>query len=181
MTGKRSSRGYRPSVERVEGRELAAGGLTGHAVAAERAGLGRLETRVARYPNFPYPGLPGVGPGLGHGLTRLSLPLSYGDYGVITLWNNTRTAVQFTVSASTYQNNTPYLFALYPGALRSFYAPVANDAMPAFTVGFGSGGVTTVLPMDNLVFEGSGYVPASTAGWPYAINFGFNGYSISAV
>ena len=35
-----------------------------------------------------------------------------------------------------------------------------------------------MLPQDNLIFEAKGWVPGGTAGYPYAINFGVNGYDI---
>ena len=53
--------------------------------------------------------------------------------------------------------------------------------LPLFVVSFGKGAPLIPLPQDNLVFEASTYVPAGTAGWPYAINLGVNGYKISYI
>jgi hypothetical protein len=183
----RMERAFRPGAERVESRELTTGGLVGHVAAPAIVHHATIHAAVhhppPRLPHFPYPGLPGVGPGIGKGLVRLALPRTFGDFGVVTLWNNTNTTVSFAVSASTFNNGLYYPFTLRSGQVRSFFAPVAKvtQTMPVFQVRFGPGSVPVVLPQDNLVFEASTYIPAGTAGWPYAINLGPNGYSISAI
>lgn len=166
---RRSAKAFRPAVEGVESRELAAGGLAG--LAAHPAGPHTMKPAIHSE----------IGPGLGHGLVRLTMPYNFQNYGVVSIWNNTYTRVTFLASASTYQNGTPYSFTLFPGQVRSFYAQELNGFLPTFEVSFGRGAPWTVLPLENKVFDGPGYVPNGTAGWPYAINIGVNGYYISYV
>ena len=110
-----------------ESRQLATAGFAGAAAVAHHglahqpnahhpAIVAEANRGAARFPVFPYPGLKGVGPGLGHGLIRLALPFNFHDYGVVTIWNNTRTIVNFGVSASTFNNGNFYGFTLNPGA-----------------------------------------------------------------
>ena len=205
------SSAFRPTLERVESRNLATAGLHGaispvhHATIAvaqshnqeHHLAITKIATshhqqtpiHVARAPghnggpHFPPSGRPGIGPGIGNGLVRLALPGSYGDFGVVTLWNNTFSNVSFTVSASTFNNGIAYPFTLRPGQFRSFYASVTpgSQSLPVFQVGFGSAGESLALPQDNVVFEARSWVPSGTGGWPYAINFGVNGYYISLI
>jgi len=128
-----------------------------------------------------YPGSRGVAPGLGKGLLRVTLPGNYGNYGVVTIWNNTPYQVLFGVSASTYNNGQPYPFLLNPGQGRSFFAPVVYGMSPVFQVRFGTNPLPVTLPQTNTVFEGPGWSPVGTAGYPYAINIGVNGYFISSI
>lgn len=202
---RRASRAFRPLAEVVERRDLATVGIHAAAVRAATAAHPHAAAKPAHvhkpvvvHPHGPvkpavvkqvHPvppkvtstNLPRIGPGLGKGLLTLSLPTSYSDYGVVTLWNNTRTTLTAQVSASTYNNGNTYSFSFNPGQVRSFYAPVVNGTLPVFQVGFGAGSAVTTLPQDNVVFEALGWVPSATAGWPYAINFGPNGYVISAI
>jgi hypothetical protein len=122
------------------------------------------------------------GPNGGLGLIRLGLPNGFLDYGVVTLWNNTRTVTSFWVSASTFNNGQYYRFALAPGQVRSFYAPVVRAQVPLFRVSFNSNATGPIgLPNENIVFESPFYRPAGTAGWPYAINFGVKGYFVTQI
>lgn len=176
-------RAFRPLGEEVEGRALTTGGLLGgwHAPApahhgfVKAAGLPRLrqssEARLA------------IGPGIGQGLLRLNLPFTFVDYGVVTLWNNTNTVVPFAISASTFRGGQPFPFLLGPGQFHSFFAPVApvTGVPPVFLVGFDPWSAPTVLPQVNLVYEAPNYIPSATAGFPYAINFGPYGYTISRI
>jgi hypothetical protein len=134
-------------------------------------------------PHLPPSGRPGIGPGLGHGLIRLALPGNFLDYGVVTIWNNTRAPATIWVSASTFRNGEFFPFILGSGQFRSFYAAVdtSSGALPLFQVSFGPGTDSIPLPHDNLIFESPAYFPAGTAGWPYAINFGVDGYYISYI
>ena len=170
---RRTERAFRPVVEGVEKRDLATAGLMHGLVApaAPHAGVAEWKAEAVR----PL-GRPGVGPGLGQGLVRLTLPYSYGAYGVVTIWNNTNTTVGFAVSASTAYNGQYGLFMLRPGQYQSYFAPVQNTQMPVFRVLLKAGDTPFVLPQDNRVFEGAGWVAPGTSGWPYAINIGVNGY-----
>ena len=175
---RRSSRGFRPELEGVERRELAAvgGGLA--AFAAAHAG----GVHARGYPQPGYPGSHSVAPGMGRGLVRLALPYSFGDFGVVTLWNNTNTRVTFAASASTFNNGRAYLFLLLPGQVKSFYASnTINGDSPVFRISVGPNAAPVTLPYQNTVFETRSYFPSATAGFPYAINIGVNGYYISAI
>lgn len=205
------SSAFRPTLERVEPRNLATAGLHGAISAVPHVAVAVAPSHAQEYhaaiaqaatahlhqtpfhvdpgpghktgPRFPPSGRPGIGPGIGNGLVRLSLPGNHGDFGVVTLWNNTFRNVSFTVSASTLNNGIAYPFSLRPGQFRSFYASVipGSQFLPVFRVGFGSSGESRALPQDNVVFEARGWVPSGTAGWPYAINLGVNGYYISLI
>lgn len=157
-----------------------------HATApAVAASTGNVATGVVApapgVPTAPAGSRPGIGPGLGKGLVRLALPYSYGDFGIVTLWNNTSNRVGFNASASTYQGGRSQFFVLNPGQYKSFYASVVNGTQPAFTFNFGAAGEVVTTPLDNIVFEGPGFVPSGTAGYPYAINDGVNGYYLSYI
>jgi hypothetical protein len=119
--------------------------------------------------------------GLGHGLIRLALPFNYRDYGVITIWNNTTGPVNFLVSASTFNNGAFYPFLLQSGQHQSYYAAQMNGVNPVFQVRLAATASPIVIPNENIVFETTTYVPAGTAGWPYAINLGVNGYYLSYI
>lgn len=141
--------------------------------------------RVRRRPAPPRWG--GAGPVTGTpnggmGLIRLGLPGGFLDYGVVSLWNNTNTTVTFGVSASTFRNGQTFFFTFRPGQNQSFYAPVVNGVKPLFVVRFNSAPNTAIpLPNQNIVFESPRYVPQGTAGWPYSIEFGVNGYFITTI
>jgi len=158
-----------------------AGNSTATTAASLTAAAGVVGSVQSATPRAPVGSRPGVGPGLGKGLVRLALPYTYGDFGIITLWNNTADRVGFDASASTYQGGRPQFFVLNPGQYKSFYAPVVNSQQPAFTVDFGAAGEVVTAPVDNVVFEGPGFVPSGTAGYPYAINDGVNGYYLSYI
>ncbi len=178
---------FRPEAEGIEDRVLTTGGLMGlhaphpaivhHGITAQGGG------HHHHAPQPPPPDRPGggIGPGLGAGLVRLALPGNYLDYGVVTIWNNTPTQASFSVGASTFNNGQLYPFLLNPGQFKSFYAPKIGPELPLFAVSFGNGSPLIPLPQDNLVFEAKSYVPAGTAGWPYAINLGVNGYYMSYI
>jgi len=179
-------RAFRPVAERFEGRELAAGGLAGAlAGVSHRPAAVHHPAPLARAheTHGPHAAGSGIGPGLGQGLLRLTLPLSYGKFGVVTLWNNTTTRVDFAASASTYAGGQFFAFALRPGQVRSFFAPVdpVTGTPPVFQVGFGPRSAPVVLPQVNTVFEAPNYFPAGTAGYPYAVNFGPYGYTVSRI
>src|SRR6516165_1294742 len=107
-------RAFRPGCERVEDRFLATGGMAGpHAFTSPHA-LVPFVAHHAVGAAFSPPPSPIKG-GLGHGLIRLALPFNFQDYGVITLWNNTTTTVNFQVSASTFGNGAFYPFTLRSG------------------------------------------------------------------
>ena len=97
----------------------------------------------------------------------------------MTIWNNTNDKTFFSVGAN--NNGTLYPFVLNPGQFRSFYAPKVGSNLPVFAVSFGNGSPLIPLPKENLVYEVKGYVPSGTAGWPYAINLGVNGYYLSYI
>jgi hypothetical protein len=124
---------------------------------------------------------PGTG---GGGITvHFRLPYNFKDWAVVTLWNNTSNTVSFTVSASTFQNGQYFPFTFQSGQSGSFFAPVVVPGQaPLFQVSFSPGSANPIpLSNENIVFESNSYVPSSTAGWPYAINFGVNGYSLSSI
>jgi hypothetical protein len=63
-----------------------------------------------------------------------------------------------------------------------FFAPVVSGFAPVFQVRFSSSqGDAVPIPQDNIVFESTSYAPQGTAGRPYAIGFGVNGYFISPI
>jgi hypothetical protein len=181
--GDRAKRAFRPGVEGVESRALTTGGAAAAAVLGGGAGLFHaahgLQHPVHRL-GFPAGPLP-IGNGLGQGLVRLTLPLHFLDYGVITLWNNTPSVVGFQVSASTFAGGKFFQFALPSGGFRSFYAPVINGQQPHFQVALNPNFRPIVIPQVNIVFESPAYVPVGTAGRPYAINFGVNGLYLSYI
>ncbi|MFO0950368.1 MAG: hypothetical protein U0835_04310 [Isosphaeraceae bacterium] len=189
MRGKtRAGRAFRPVVEGVEERALTATGA-GTAVLGLGAGVFQaarwLQTHSPKVGALGYPqGLPGplpITPGLGNGLIRLALPQRYQDYGVITIWNNTRFNVSFQVAASTFSNGLFYPFALPPGGVRSFYAGFVGGKAPVFLVSVNPNFKPNVIPEINVVFEAQTYIPAGTAGRPYAINLGANGTYLSFI
>lgn len=141
--------------------------------------------RVRRRPLPPRPGpgpVTGTTPNGGIGLIRLGLPAGFIDFGVVSLWNNTNTTVTFGISASTYRNGQTFFFTFRPGQNQSFYAPVVNGVKPLFLVRFNSAPNNVIpLPDQNIVFESPRYVPQGTAGWPYAIGIGVNGYFITTI
>jgi hypothetical protein len=197
--GDRAKRAFRPGVERVEGRALTTGGAgaaaeilgggagllqAAHGLHTQAAGgavkaLGGHKHPVHRL-GFPAGSLP-IGNGLGQGLVRLTLPLHFLDYGVITLWNNTPSVVGFQVSASTFAGGQFFQFALLSGGFRSFYAPAIGGQPPLFQVALNPNFRPIVIPQVNVVFESPAYFPAGTAGRPYAINFGVNGLYLSYI
>ena len=196
------ARAFRPGVEGVEGRALTAGGVAGaagevlgpgvglflaargiHSPVADGtvSALGGGHQRGGR-PQAHAPGTLPIGNGLGQGLVRLALPLNYLDYGVISIWNNTTRTVSFQVSASTFAGGLYYPFALGSGQFRSFYAPASNGSTPpVFKVALNPNFKPIVIPKVNVVFESTGYLPAGTAGRPYAINLGVNGLYLSFI
>jgi hypothetical protein len=183
----RRGRAFRPGAEGFEDRALTTGGLGvgaavaiahhEHALAVAHHGGVTAEGRPAR----PHLAPPPIQPGLGRGLVRLALPLSYLDYGVITVWNNTFNPVTIGVSASTFANGQPFLFTIPSGTNRSFYAPVVNGQVPVFTLAVNPNFPPYVITQTNIVFESRAYVPAGTAGFPYSINFGVNGLYLSYI
>jgi hypothetical protein len=198
--GDRAKRAFRPGVERVEGRALTTGGAAAaaeilgggaglfqaaHGLHAQAAGgavkaLGGGHKHPVHGLGFPAGPLP-IGNGLGQGLVRLTLPLHFLDYGVITLWNNTPSVVRFQVSASTFAGGQFFQFAIPSGGFRSFYAPVIDGQTPLFQVALNPNFRPIVIPQVNIVFESPAYFPAGTAGRPYAINFGVNGLYLSYI
>jgi len=146
-----------------------------------RAEISALRAHHRR--RFPRPNPGPVQPPLGgQGLIRLGLPAEFVDYGVVSLWNNTNTTVTFAVSASTYRQGQAFNFTLLPGQNRSFYAPVVNGFKPLFQVNFNPRLSTWIpLPEQNIVFESPSYFPAGTAGYPYAIGIGVNGYFLTTI
>jgi hypothetical protein len=132
------------------------------------------------HPGHPGPSLP-ASP-LAPGQLHFRLPSNFVDWGVVTLWNNTNAPVTFTVSASTFNNGQFYPFTLQSGQNQSYFAPVVAGNAPLFQVSFSPNNANAIpLSNDNIVFESTSYVPAGTAGWPYAIGFGVNGYFISQI
>ncbi|WP_074315507.1 hypothetical protein [Singulisphaera sp. GP187] len=158
-------------------------GVAAAAVAAERGTIEalRAQRRHPRPRPTPQPN-PGSGPNGGMGLIRLGLPGGFLDYGVVSLWNNTGTTVTFGISASTYRNGQTFFFTFRPGQNQSFFAPVVNGVKPLFQVTFNSDVRNAIpLPQQNIVFESPRYVPQGTAGWPYAIGYGVNGYFLTQI
>jgi hypothetical protein len=203
-----SRHAFRPEARLLEGRELTTAGVGSlaaahaaqvhahHAAVVAAREAHRIQVQAhhaavapaaahghAHKPTLPPSGRPGIGPGLGRGLVRLALPGSFGDFGVVSIWNNTLSTANFSVSASTFNNGLYYPFSLAPGQVRSFYASVApvTGTLPVFQVSFGLGTPSIALPQDNLIFETKSWVPNGTAGYPYAINFGVNGYYLSYI
>lgn len=159
--------------------------VSGPAIVTERATIEsmRVKRRFPRPNPNPRPDPnPGSGPNGGMGLIRLGLPSGFLDYGVVSLWNNTNTTVTFGISASTYRNGQTFFFTFRPGQNQSFYAPVVNGIKPLFQVTFNSDPRNSIpLPQQNIVFESPRYVPQGTAGWPYAIGYGVNGYFLTQI
>ena len=182
---RRDRRAFQPNAEGIEDRVLTTGGLSGllahHPAPAHGIVMEGKPSQPHHHGPTAHGGPPLIGPGLGQGLVRLALPGSYLDYGVVTIWNNTPAQVTFGVGASTFKNGQLFPFTLNSGQFRSFYAAKIGPMLPLFVVSFGKGAPLIPLPQDNLVFEASAYVPAGTAGWPYAINLGVNGYKISYI
>ncbi len=184
----RAKRTFRPEAESIEGRCLAAAqlmtaGVGIHALEAHPHAA-RAAIQATRHPAHPVrPGGQNLGgPNGGLGLIRLGLPGNFLDYGVVTLWNNTRTTVSFSVSASTYHNGQYYPFTFRPGQVQSFYAPVVNGGVPLFQVRFNTNPYNPIaLPNSNIVFESPGYRPSGTAGWPYAIGLNANRYYLTGI
>lgn len=198
----KGKRAFRPGLEEVERRALTASAGLGFGHGARGAVLALRESRAEalsqrfqapeisalnRRPPVgrPRPG-PGatlpIGPGLGRGLVRLTIPLNYVDYGVATLWNNTTTAVSFGVSASTYANGQYFTFALNPGEYRSIYATyTATGQAPTIKVAINPNYPPVTLSQLNTVFEKPNWVPTGTEGRPFAINVGVNGLYLSEI
>ncbi len=194
----RSRRMFLPCVEGVEQRCAATADLAGAAVAAHAF---EIHAQAIPHHQTAHPFLmrgqqhlrhrPHSGPVTGSmpttivngsGTFHFRLPPTYLDWGVVTLWNNTNGQVTFGVSASSYNNGQYYSFTLNSGQRQSFFAPVVNNQAPLFRVSFSPNYANPIsLPQDNIVFESPNYVPQATAGWPYAINFGLNTYSISQI
>lgn len=144
---------------------------------------GLIASRFPRlFPTGPSsPSLPSVvgGP---ERTVRLRLPYNFLDYGVVTLWNNTTSPVTVSVSGSTFNNGQFYPFTILSGQNRSFYAPVVSGRVPLFQVSFNADQSRPIpLPQVNVVFDSPTYVPQGTAGWPYAIGIGVNGYFLSRI
>lgn len=183
----RVKRSFRPGAEGLDERCLTTvqawtAGLGVQTLAAPRHHEARVPNPALRHPRALVQ--PGTGPNGGLGLIRLGLPSSFLDYGVVTLWNNTRTTAAFSVSASTFRNGQFYPFLLRPGQVQSFFAPVVNGNVPQFLVRFPANprnAMALPLPYQNIVFESPSYLPSGTAGWPYAIGYGVNGYSIKTI
>jgi hypothetical protein len=89
--------------------------------------------------------------------------------------------VNFQVSASTFGNGAFYPFTLRSGQHQSYYAAEINGQNPIFQVRLAQNEPAIVIPNENIVFETTTYVPAGTAGYPYAINLGVNGYYLSFI
>ncbi|AGA27170.1 hypothetical protein [Singulisphaera acidiphila] len=156
---------------------------SGPAAIAERSTIEALRAprRFPRPRPNPNPN-PGSGPNGGMGLIRLGIPNGFLDYGVVSLWNNTGTTLTFGISASTYRNGQTFLFTFRPGQNQSFYAPVVHGEKPLFQVTFNTDARNPItLPQQNIVFESPRYVPQGTAGWPYAIGNGVNGFTITTI
>lgn len=163
------------------------GQAVGPAVAAAAARADRPEIEAFRNrhrhrPPHRGPQGPVTPPNGGVGLIRLGLPGGFLDYGVVSLWNNTNTTVTFGISASTYRNGQTFFFTFRPGQNQSFYAPVVNGIKPLFQMRFNANPSNpTILTQQNIVFESPRYVPQGTAGWPYAIGLGVNGYFVTSI
>jgi hypothetical protein len=116
------------------------------------------------------------------GMLHFRLPSNYLDYGVVTIWNNTNAPATFQLSASTFNNGQFYPFTLPSGGVQSYFAPVVNGQAPLFQVSFNANRSNPIpLPQENIVFQSSTWVPTGTAGWPYAIGFGVNGYDVAPI
>lgn len=183
----RSKRTFRPGAEAMEGRCLATAGVAEasvglHALAAQRVSE-RALVRAERGAAHVHPAAnSGSGPSGAAGVIRLGLPQNFLDYGVVTLWNNSRTTASFTVSASTFQNGRPFSFILQSGQVQSFFAPVVGTSVPVFRVRFNANPANVfTLANENIVFQGPGYTPSATAGWPYRIDLGPNGYYTATI
>jgi hypothetical protein len=135
-------------------------------------------------PTSPSPTLPASAPSTdgSQSTVKLKLPYNFQDWGVVSLWNNTGGSVTFQVSASTFNNGQFYTFSLNSGQNMAFYAPVVSGFAPVFQVRFNSSQSDAIpIPEDNIVFESTSYVPSGTAGRPYAIGLGVNGYFTSPI
>ena len=194
MRNRKANRAFQPSAEGVEERVLTTVGMTAGGVHETIAGRGQilaerhaalLANRTAALVNregLRSLDLPPIGPGLGKGLVRITLPYSHTDYGVISIWNNTPNRVTLLVGASTHQNGAPQAFTLLPGRTQSYYAySTINGDPPVFQVQLpGASGPYTVTNV-NVVFQSVGYFAPAKAGYPYAINIGVNGYYLSYI
>jgi hypothetical protein len=90
--------------------------------------------------------------------------------------------VTLGISASTFRNGQTFFFTFRPGQNQSFFAPVVNGFRPLYQVSFNTNPLNRILlPQVNVVFESPRYVPQGTAGFPYAIGLGSNGYFITSL
>lgn len=192
-------RAFVPTAERVEERALTTGGLGAAATAELVRAIGWAQVPAAtahaagtitalahhkppHHPHFALPPSPPIKGGLGHGLIRLALPGNYLDYGVITIWNNTNSAVTFGVSVSSYNGGQFVSFTLGSGRYQSYYGGSSlNNVLPVFRVALNPNVTPYTIPNENVVFESPAYYPAGTAGFPYAINVGVNGLFLSYI
>jgi hypothetical protein len=200
----RTSRAFRPGLDRVEDRCLAtihplASHLGVHAVTAavhhpahvrHQPGVitaeGLSGHRRAHHPRAPHAQSPVVIFG-GGGRPGGQGPLTsnYHDWGVITIWNTTTSNVTFSISASTYQSGQYFNFTLRPGQFQSYYASFSNtNNAPIFRVSFDPIHRYNSIQLSNIntVFEKSSWFPAAgTEGYPYAIATNVSGMYLTPI
>ena len=187
MRNRKASRTFQPCAEGVEERVLTTAGLTAAGVHEIRLARQQMiaETRAtafAKREGIRALDVPPIGPGLGQGLLRITLPSNHVDYGVISIWNNTNTRVTLLVGASTHQGGAYQAFTLMPGRTQSYYAlSTMNGDSPIFQVRLPGQSEPLTLTKVNVVFQQFGYYAPAKAGYPYAINFGVNGSNLSDI
>lgn len=194
MRNRKANRTFQPSAEGVEERVLTTAGLAEggvhEAIIARREMIAErreavMEKRASAFvtrEGIRSLDVPPIGPGLGKGLLRITLPFNHADYGVISIWNNTNTRVTFQVGASTHQNGAFQSFTLFAGRTQSYFAfSTINGDPPVFQVRLPNQAEPYILNNVNVVFQPNGYYAPAKAGYPYAIGIGVNGYNLSYI